>query len=99
MTRSNPIQRKTRRNKYGEGYEYVERDGYAQRDGHVERDEHAEWSWRTSLHANERGQERYRALSQVRERHSNRGGACRHGRRRLRNFQADQRPGQRADLL
>src|SRR5216683_66110 len=56
-------------------------------------------AWRTSLHADERGPQRHRALSLVYERHADRGGACSDRRRRFWNVQADQRPGKRTERL
>ena len=56
-------------------------------------------AWRASLHADERDPQRHRPLSLVYERHADRGGACADGRRRVRNVQADQRPGERTERL
>src|ERR1700747_2388774 len=78
--------------KHGERSKRVERHGY------VERDEHERWWW-PSVHPNQRGQELHHPLPSVWERDPYRGGASSHRRCRLRDLQADQRPGERTQLL
>src|SRR6516164_929724 len=73
-------------------------DEYVQRYGHVKRDGY-EWSRWPPLHANERDQECRDPLSTLRERNAYRGRTGGHRRRRFRNFQADQRSGERPECV
>src|SRR5262245_20049541 len=77
----------------------AERDGYVEGDGYVKRDAHVKWAGRTSLYADERNRERRCPLSSVWEWRDCGGGTLPHRRRRFRDFQADQRPGERAERL